>query len=97
MADMKTPTEAYGNLSPAERAQLAQEFLNKLHEQHDKFADKFAALDLNTITPAQLAELHDHVAHNHPGIFGEVMKHPVLTAALAGFAVYEIDKHVANR
>ena len=97
MADMQTPTEAYGQLDQTQRAQLAREFLDRLSGEHDPIVQKFSGVDLTTISASQLAELHDHAAHNHKGIFGEVMKHPLLTAALAGFAVYEIDKHVAER
>lgn len=97
MADINTPTEAYGKLDQAQRTQLAQEFVAKLGAEHDSQAQHYAQMDLSTISAAQLAEMHDHIAHHHPGVFGEVMKHPILTAALAGFATYEVEKHLRDR
>jgi hypothetical protein len=41
--------------------------------------------------------MHQHAAQNHPGILGDVMRHPVMTAVLSGFAAYEVDKHVSHR
>jgi len=97
MADQQTPTEAYSQLDQAQRTQLAQQFMQRLREEHSSHVKQFEHIDLNTITAAQLAEIHDAAAQNHPAILNDVMNHPVITAALAGFAAYQLDKHLRNR
>lgn len=97
----ESPVEAYGKLSQEERTQLATKFLEEIKKaQPDAYA-QFASVDVNTVTPEQLEQLHEHTAHHMPDVFGEVMKHPVITAAagglLAGFAVYEVDKHIGKK
>lgn len=97
MADVNTPVEAYGQLSQADRTQLAQTFLEEMRKEDHASYEKFAHIDLSTVTADQLADMHNHAAHAHPNVFGIVMKHPIITAALAGFAAYEVDKHLSNR
>ncbi len=91
------PTEAYAQVDQSQRASIAQAFINHFKGQSDPTSQQLAQINPATATPAQVAEMHDHAAQSHPGILGEVMKHPVVTAALAGFAAYEIDKHVAGK
>lgn len=97
MADVNTPVEAYGQLSQADRTQLAQTFLEEMKKEDHASYDRFSHVDLNAVTAQQLADMHEHAAHHHPNVFGVVMEHPILTAALAGFAVYEVDKHLGKR
>lgn len=97
MADQTTPVEAYGQLDQSQRTQLAQSFLDEMKKEDHASYERYAHVDLSTVTAAQLADMHNHAATNHPNVFGTVMKHPVITAALAGFAVYELDKRLGNR
>jgi hypothetical protein len=91
------PAEAYAQVDQGQRASIAQAFIDHFKGQSDPKSQQLAQVDPATATPAQVADMHDHAAQNHPGILGEVMKHPVVTAALAGFAAVEIGKHVAGR
>ncbi len=97
MADVNTPVEAYGQLDQAQRTQLAQTFLEEMKKEDHASYDRYSHVDLNAVTAEQLADMHDHAAKHHPNAFGVVMEHPILTAALAGFAVYEVDKHLGKR
>ena len=97
MADQQTPVEAYGQLSQAQRTELATHFLDEMKKDNHEAYEKYAQVDVNTVTPEQLAELHDHAAKHMPNVFGTVMAHPVITAALAGFAVYELDRHLGKK
>jgi len=49
------------------------------------------------VSPGQLAEMRHYAAQRHPGILGDVMKHPVVSGALSGFAAYELDKRAGGR
>ena len=91
------PTTAYGQLNQGQTSSIAQEFINRFRNTNDPRAQQYAQLDPKQVTPGQLAEMHQYAAQNHPGILGDVMKHPVITAALGGFAAYEIDKHLHGR
>lgn len=97
MADQQTPVEAYGQLSQAQRSDMATHFLEQMKQANHEAYEKYAHVDVNTVTPEQLAEMHDHTAKHLPNVFGAVMAHPVMTAALAGFAVYELDRHLGQK
>jgi hypothetical protein len=97
MADVNTPVEAYGQLDQSQRTQLAQTFLGEMKKEDHASYERYAHVDLNAVTADQLADMHNHAAAHHKNAFGVVMAHPILTAALAGFAVYEVDKHLSNR
>ncbi len=97
MADQQTPVEAYGQLSQAQRSELAAHFLEQMKQANHEAYEKYSHIDVNTVTAEQLAELHDHTAKHLPNVFGAVMGHPVITAALAGFAVYELDRHLGKK
>ena len=45
-------------------------------------------------TGMPIAQMHRYASDNHPGLLGEVMQHPLITATLGGFAIYEADKHL---
>ncbi len=97
MADQQTPVEAYGQLTQAQRTELATHFLEEMKKDNHEAYEKYAHIDVSAVTPDQLAELHDHAAKHLPNVFGVVMAHPVITAALAGFAVYELDRHLGKK
>lgn len=97
MADQQTPVEAYGQLSQEQRTEMATHFLEQMKQANHEAYEKYAHVDASTVTPEQLAELHDHTAKHLPNVFGTVMAHPVITAALAGFAVYELDRHLGKK
>ncbi len=91
------PTSAYSQLNPTQLRQVAQHFIQGFAGKSDPQSQQYAQMDPSTATPEQVAAMHQHAAQNHPGILGEAMRHPVMTAALAGFAAYELDKHLGHR
>ncbi len=91
------PATAYGMLDQGQRSQVAQSFIQRLAGTNDPQAQRFASMDPNNVSAGQLAEMHQYAAQNHPGILGDVMKHPVMTGALSGFAAYELDKRAGGR
>ena len=93
----ETPVEAYAKLTQEQRTELATHFLDQMKQANHEAYAQFSQIDVNTVTPEQLAEMHDHTAKHLPNVFGVVMAHPVITAALAGFAVYEVDKHINKK
>ncbi|HLV98884.1 MAG TPA: hypothetical protein VKT82_09430 [Ktedonobacterales bacterium] len=93
----ENPETMYAQLTPEQRAALAQEFMQGFKESGDPKAQQFASIDPNTATPKQLAVMHQHARDEHPGVLGRVMRHPIATAVLGGFAAYEIDKHVMKK
>jgi hypothetical protein len=93
----QSPAEAYSQLDQGQLAQVAQHFIQHFRGQNSPEAQQFAQMDPNTATPADVARMHEVAAQQHPGVLGEVMKHPVITAALGGFAAYEVMKHLGNR
>lgn len=92
-----TPEQIYAQLTPEQRAALAQEFQSHFQQSGAPAAQQFANVDPQTATPQQLADMHQHARENHPNILGKVMGHPIAAAALGAFAAYEIDKHVTGR
>jgi hypothetical protein len=91
------PAMMYAQLSPNQRAAIAQQFMQEYQQWGDPAAQQFASFDPNQVTPEQLAAMHLHARERNPGLLGRVMEHPIAAAALGGFAAYEIDKHVRNR
>jgi hypothetical protein len=91
------PMTAYSQLDQSQTATVAREFTNRFQNTNDPQAQQYAQLDPNQVTPGQLAEMHQYAAQNQPGILGDVMKHPIITAALGGFAAFEIHKHLEGR
>lgn len=96
-AQQQDPMSAYSQLDQSQMPQVAQEFIQRFRGINDPQAQQYAQMNPNQTTPAQLAEMHQYAAQNHPGVLGEVMKHPVITAALGGFAAYELHKHMGQR
>jgi hypothetical protein len=91
------PSAAYGQLNQGQTSAIAQEFMSRFRNTNDPRAQQYAQMNPNQVSPGQLAEMHQYAAQQHPGILGEVMKHPVMTAALGGFAAYEIHKHMEGQ
>ena len=91
------PMSAYSQLDPNQRTQIAQEFIQRFKGSNDPQAQQYTNLDSSAVTPGQLAEMHQYAGRTNPGILGEVMRHPVMTAALGGFAAFEIHKHMEGR
>lgn len=91
------PMSAYSQLDPNQRTQIAQEFIQRFRGSNDPQLQQYANLNPSSVTPGQLAEMHQAAAQKNPGILGDVMRHPVMTAALGGFAAFEIHKHMEGR
>ena len=92
----QNPMNAYSQLDQQQTPQVAQAFIQRFQGVNDPQAQQYAQMDPNTVGPGQLAEMHQYAAQNHPGILGEVMQHPVITAALGGFGAYELHKHMEH-
>ncbi len=88
------PRQIYAQLSPQQRSAVAQQFIQGFQRSGEPGAQQWANLDPNNVGPDQLAQMHQQAKQNHPGILGEVMAHPVVTAALGGFAAYELHKNM---
>lgn len=93
----QSPTEAYSQLDQGQLAQVAQHFIERFKGQNSPEAQQFAQMDPNSASAADVARMHEVAARQHPGVLGEVMQHPVITAALGGFAAYELMKHLGKR
>jgi hypothetical protein len=91
-----TPQEIYAQLSPEQRASIAQQFQAALQQSPHPDAQQLSQIDPQAATPEDVAKMHDHAAQHDKGAFGVVLRHPVVTAALGAFAVYELDKHLAK-
>lgn len=92
-----TPQEVYAQLTPEQRAALAQQFQQQLAQSDHPEAQQLAQVDPQTATPEHLAQMHDHAATHNKGALGIVLNHPVATAALGAFAIYQLDKHLGHR
>lgn len=91
-----TPTEIYAQLTPEQRAAVAQQFIAGMQQSDHPEAAKFAKLDPKTVSTQQLADMHEHARKHHSGLLGTVMNHPLAAAALGAFAAYEVDKYVKD-
>src|SRR5258708_3306897 len=88
------PAAIYAQLTPEQRAAIAQQFLPGFQQSGQPAAQQFQEVQPETVTPEQLAEMHKHAREEHKGLFGLVMKHPIASIALGAFAAYEIEKHL---
>ena len=91
------PAAVYQQLSPEQRQAIAQQFINEYQQSGHPAAQQFAALDPNAVSSQQLADMHEEARKSHPNVLGKVMQHPVATAAIGGFAAYEIAKHLGGK
>jgi CO dehydrogenase/acetyl-CoA synthase beta subunit len=92
-----SPQEVYARLTPEQRAALAQQFTQGLKASDHPVAQQLAQVDPQTATPEQVAQMHEHVREHHKGLLQLVMDHPIATAALGAFAVYEVEKHINQK
>ena len=91
------PAEIYAKLTPEQRAAIAQQFQQGFQQSGNQAAQQFAAVQPDTVSPQQLADMHKHAREEHKGLFGVVMNHPVASIALGAFAAYEIEQHVNKK
>jgi hypothetical protein len=75
-APQQQPAEAYAQLDQGQRASIAQAFIDRLKGQSDPKSQELAQVNPATATPQQVAQMHEHAAQSHPGILGDIMKHP---------------------
>ncbi len=87
----------YARLTPEQRAAIARQYLEGFQQSGHPGAQRFASVDPATVTPQQLADMHEHARDEHKGLFGLVMRHPIATIALGTFAAYEIEKHLNKK
>jgi hypothetical protein len=93
----QTPASVYSQVNRVHLPQIAQQFIDRFQGKSDPQSQQYAQLDPQTATPEQLAQMHEHAATHHPGIVDEVLEHPVITSAVAGLAIYELQKYVRER
>ena len=92
-----TPEQVYAQLTPEQRTALARQFQQGLQQSDHPAAQQLAQVAPDAATPEQLAQMHAHAVEHNKGLLGTVMNHPVATAALGAFAIYELDKHLGKR
>jgi hypothetical protein len=52
------PVSAYSQLDPMQRQQVAQHFIQAFAGKNDPQSQQFARMDPNSVTPEQLAAMH---------------------------------------
>jgi hypothetical protein len=93
----QTPAAVYGQVNRAHLPQIAQQFISRFQGKGDAQSQQYARLNPQSATPEQVAQMHEHAANNHPAIIDEVLEHPVITSAIAGVAIYELQRYVRGR
>ena len=76
---------------------LAQQFQAGLQQSDHPEAQQLAQVAPEAATPEHLVQMHDHAAQHNKGLLGTVLNHPIATAALGAFAIYQLDKHLGKR
>jgi bifunctional N-acetylglucosamine-1-phosphate-uridyltransferase/glucosamine-1-phosphate-acetyltransferase GlmU-like protein len=90
---MADSVATYSQLSPAELENVAQELITQFKGMtNDPQAQQFAQMDPHTATPEAVAQMHDYAAAKHPSILHVLSDHPVITAAVVGFGLFELKK-----
>jgi hypothetical protein len=92
-----TLQEIYAQLAPEQRAAIAAQFQSALQQSAHPEAQQLSQVDPQAASAEDVAKMHEHAVQHDKGALGVVLKHPVVTAALGAFAVYELDKHLGNR
>jgi hypothetical protein len=92
-----TPEQVYAQLTPEQRAAIARQFQRGLQDSEHPEAQQLAQVTPEAASPEQVAQMHAHAAQHNRGLLGQIMNHPVATAALGAFAIYELDKHLGKR
>lgn len=67
------PATIYAQLTPEQRAAIAQQFLQGFQQSSNPAAQQFATVQPETATAEQLADMHKHAREEHKGLFGLVM------------------------
>jgi len=84
----------YSQLTQEQCTTIAQQYMQQFSETGNVASQqKFAHLNVSTVTAHDLADMHKHADTTHPGMLQQVRKHPFVTAALGALAIYEVDKH----
>jgi hypothetical protein len=92
-----SPAEVYARLTPEQRTALAQQFQAGLQQSDHPEAQQLSQVAPEAATPEQLAQMHEHAAQHNKGLLGTVLNHPIATAAIGAFAIYQLDKHLGQR
>jgi hypothetical protein len=92
-----TPEQVYAQLTPEQRAAIAQQFQQGLAQSDHPDAQQLAQVAPEDASPEQVAQMHTHAAQHNKPLLGVVLNHPVATAALGAFAIYELDKHLGKK
>jgi hypothetical protein len=87
------PTTAYTDLDPAQRATIAQAFIDRFSQYDDPGAREYARVDPHFVSPNQLVQMHQYAADMHPEALADVMRQPDIASALGGFAAHEAQEH----
>jgi hypothetical protein len=89
--------EVYAQLAPEQRAAIAQQFQAALQQSAHPDAQQLGQIDPQAASAEDVAKMHGHAVQHDKGALGVVLRHPVVAAALAAFAVYELDKHLGKK
>lgn len=92
-----TPEQVYAQLTPEQRAAIARQFQQGLQDSEHPEAQQLTQVAPEAASSEQVAQMHAHAAQHNKGLLGQIMNHPVATAALGAFAIYELDKHLGKR
>jgi hypothetical protein len=79
-------TEAYTDISPDHRSEVAQAFIDRFRQCNDPGALEYARVDPHYVSSSQLALMHQYAADIHPEILTEVMHSPAMMDAFGGSA-----------
>jgi hypothetical protein len=77
-------TEAYTDMSPGHRSELARAFIDHFRQCHDPGALEYARVDPHYVSSSQLALMHQYAADVHPEILTEVMHSEGVMDAFGG-------------
>lgn len=91
------PSSAYGSLDSDKRTLVAQAFIQRFAgRSNDPQAQQYGAMDPQSVSADQLAEMHQYASQNHPDILGDVMQHPVIANNLKGFASSQLGQQAGQ-
>jgi hypothetical protein len=86
-------TEAYTDMSPGLRSEVAQAFIDRFRRCDDPGALEYARVDPHYVSSSQLALMHQYAADVHPEILTEVMHSSVMRDAFGGSAASTEQTH----
>jgi hypothetical protein len=76
------PVGFYTQLDPAQRAAIAEEFIDRFRLLDDPGAREYARVDPHFTSPNQLAQMHEYAADMHPEVLADMLKNPTIASAL---------------